>query len=151
MCIRDSIGSVRTMVVAAHNEAYGNAEKTTPVRKPLMALATLPRVLSPTENLSLPVTVFAMEDKIKSVQVQVAETTGLVNIIGEKTKTVTFDKPGEKIVYFDLDVSQNIGAAQFKVTVSGNGELATHDIEMAVDNPNPVSYTHLTLPTIYSV
>lgn len=131
------IGSVRTMVVAADNEAYGNAEKTTPVRKPLMALATLPRVLSPTENLSLPVTVFAMEDKIKTVQVQVKETTGLVNIIGETSKTVTFDKPGEQIVYFDLDVSQNIGAAQFKVTVSGNGELATHDIEMAVDNPNP--------------
>jgi len=102
-----------------------------------MALATLPRVLSPTENLSLPVTIFAMEDKVKTVKVQVAETSGLVNIIGEKTKTVTFDRPGEKVVYFDLDVKENIGAAQFKVTVSGNGELATHEIEMAVDNPNP--------------
>ena len=59
------IGSVRTMVVAGNGHAYGNAEKTTPVRKPLMVISTLPRVLSPGEKVSLPVTVFAMEDQIK--------------------------------------------------------------------------------------
>ena len=39
------IGSVRTMVIAGNvkNEAFGNAEKTVPVKKPLMVLATLPR------------------------------------------------------------------------------------------------------------
>ena len=135
--IPNYIGSVRTMVVAANNGAYGEAEVTTPVRKPLMTLATLPRVLSPTENLRLPVTVFAMEDKIKNVQVKVEETSGLVSILGDKIKNVSFDKPGEAIVYFDLDVRQAIGVAKFKVTVSGHGELATHDIELAVDNPNP--------------
>ena len=40
------IGSVRVMVVGAHKGAYGSADKTVPVRKPLMVLATLPRVLS---------------------------------------------------------------------------------------------------------
>ncbi|MEO1626679.1 MAG: MG2 domain-containing protein, partial [Bacteroidota bacterium] len=57
------VGSVRTMVVAADNGAYGKAEKTTAVRKPLMVLATLPRVLGPAEQLSMPINVFAMEDK----------------------------------------------------------------------------------------
>jgi uncharacterized protein YfaS (alpha-2-macroglobulin family) len=42
------IGSVRTMVVAGYEGAYGNAEQATPVRKPLMVLATLPRVLGNT-------------------------------------------------------------------------------------------------------
>src|SRR5690606_9968406 len=39
------VGSVRTMVVAANTDinAYGSAEKTTPVRSPLMLLASLPR------------------------------------------------------------------------------------------------------------
>ena len=43
------IGSIRTMIVAGNskNAAYGSVEKTTPVRKPLMVLATLPRKLSP--------------------------------------------------------------------------------------------------------
>ncbi|MCB0374408.1 MAG: hypothetical protein KDD04_00660, partial [Sinomicrobium sp.] len=67
------IGSVRTMVVAENPDtgAYGNAEKTTPVRKPLMVLASLPRKLTPGEKVSLPVTVFAMENKVKNVTVTV--------------------------------------------------------------------------------
>src|SRR5690606_36057160 len=52
------IGSVRAMVVAADKGAYGFAEKTAAVKKPLMILGTLPRVLGPTEVIKLPVTVF---------------------------------------------------------------------------------------------
>ena len=59
------IGSVRTMVVAGDNGAYGSSEKTTPVKKPLMVLATLPRVVSPSDVVKLPVTVFAMDKAIK--------------------------------------------------------------------------------------
>src|SRR5699024_10782860 len=64
------VGTVRTMVVAGDNEksAYGNAEKTSVVKKPLMVFASLPRKLSPGETVTLPVTVFAMENKIKQVQ-----------------------------------------------------------------------------------
>ncbi|MFO7979122.1 MAG: MG2 domain-containing protein, partial [Bacteroidales bacterium] len=52
------VGSVRVMVVAGNQGAYGNAEKSVPVKKPLMVLATLPRVLTPAETVKLPVTVF---------------------------------------------------------------------------------------------
>ena len=67
------VGSVKTMVVAGDNStsAYGNAEKVTPVRKPLMVLASLPRKLSPGEKVTLPVTVFAMEKQVKNVKVEV--------------------------------------------------------------------------------
>ena len=41
---------VRAMVVAAHKGSYGFTEKTVAVKKPLMVLATMPRVLSPGEN-----------------------------------------------------------------------------------------------------
>ena len=59
------IGSVRAMVVAAHEGSYGMAEKAVAVKKPLMLLATLPRVLSPGETIKLPVTIFAMENNIR--------------------------------------------------------------------------------------
>jgi uncharacterized protein YfaS (alpha-2-macroglobulin family) len=67
------IGSVRTMVIAgdATSGAYGNAEKATPVRKPLMVLASLPRKITPGEKVTLPVTVFAMEKKVKNVSIYV--------------------------------------------------------------------------------
>ena len=68
--ISNYVGSVRVMVVATDGEkAYGNAEKAVPVRKPLMVLATMPRVLSPGETVDLPVTVFAMDAKVKNVTV----------------------------------------------------------------------------------
>src|SRR5690606_15905078 len=58
------VGSVRTMVVAGNQGAYGKAEKSAPVRKPLMLLATLPRVLGPEEKVKLPVTLFANDPGI---------------------------------------------------------------------------------------
>jgi len=63
------VGSVRTMLIAGNtNSAYGNVEKTTPVRKPLMVLTSIPRKLSPGETVTIPVTVFAM-DKIRTYRV----------------------------------------------------------------------------------
>ncbi len=65
------IGSVKTMLVAGYDGAYGKTEKATPVRKPLMVLATLPRVLGPEGNLKLPITLFANEKNIKNVSVSI--------------------------------------------------------------------------------
>lgn len=81
------VGSVRAMVVAGdHNiAAYGNAEKTVPVRKPLMVLASLPRILSPGEKVTIPVTVFAMEKKVKNVSVNIKESEAFIPI-GETKK-----------------------------------------------------------------
>ncbi len=131
------VGSVRAMVVAADNGAYGKAEKTCPVRKPLMVLATLPRVLGPGEKLTLPVNVFAMENKVKNVEVKVEEVTGLINFESAQTKSISFSGPGDQIVEFDLSVKERVGVARFKITASGNGEQASQDIEILIRNPNP--------------
>jgi alpha-2-macroglobulin len=137
--IPNYVGSVRAMVVATNGSgAYGSGEKTMPVRKPLMVLATLPRVLGPGEQLKLPVNVFAMEDKIKNVTVKVEETTGRVTWAGETSKSITFSRPGDEIVSFDFKMNDKIGIAKFKVTATGNGESATEEIEMEVRNPNPM-------------
>lgn len=132
------IGSVRVMVVAANADAaYGSTEKIVPVKKPLMALATLPRVLGPGETLKLPVSIFAMENKVKSVDISLAETTGLVNITGGATKQLSFAKPGEDMVFYDLKVGEKTGIAKFKITAKSGNELATQEIELDVRNPNP--------------
>ena len=130
------VGSVRTMVVAGQDGAYGSAEETTPVKKPLMVLATLPRVLGPTEKVKLPVTVFAMDKKVKSVKIKV-ETNNLLKVVGSSTKTIQFNEIGEQVVNFDIDVANTIGIGKTKVTVSGGGEKATYEIELDVRIPNP--------------
>ncbi|MFN7117101.1 MAG: alpha-2-macroglobulin family protein [Saprospiraceae bacterium] len=136
--IPNYIGAVRTMVVASSDNAYGSAEKMTPVKKPLMILATLPRVLGPGETLKLPVNVFAMESKVKNVNVSVKEKSGLVSLTNGASQSISFDKPGDGLVEFDVQVKENIGVAKFTITAQGGGETATQDIEIQVRNPNPI-------------
>ena len=132
------VGSVRTMVVAANNGAYGSSESTVPVKKPLMVLATLPRVLGPTETLNLPVNIFAMDEKVKQVQVKVEESSGLVAFEGAKNQNINFTKPGEALLNFPIKIGNEVGVAKFTITASGAGEIATQDIEIQVRNPNPM-------------
>lgn len=131
------IGSVRTMVIAAHKGSYGAAEKTVSVKKPLMVLATMPRVLAPGETIKLPVTVFAMENNIKNVSVSM-QPNSFLEVVGSPTQSLTFSKPGEQLAYFDVRVKNAIGIGKMKVNVSSGGEKATDEIELDVRNPNPV-------------
>ena len=131
------IGSVRTMVVAAHKGAYGSSEKTTPVRKPLMILSTLPRVLAPGESFRLPVTVFAMEKQVSNVQVNL-QPNEFFEITGNAVQMVSFAQPGEQMVYFDVKVKNTAGVGKVKVLASSGQEKATDITEIDVRNPNPV-------------
>lgn len=134
------IGAVRTMVVAgnAKDEAYGSVDKSVEVKKPLMVLASLPRKLSPGEKVTLPVTVFAMEDNVKNVEISLKLSNG-ISVVGEKIQTVNFAKPDEKMRYFELDVSQAKGFNTIEVIAIGNGEKSTYKVEIDVINPNPMS------------
>jgi len=141
--IDDYVGSVRVMLVCSSpasggKGAYGSAEKTCPVRKPLMILPTLPRVLAPGETLRLPVDVFAMDSKVKAASVSVREKSGLVNIGGTGVNTLNFKEPGDEMTYFDLKVGNKSGVARFTITAQGGGETTSADIELLVRNPNPV-------------
>jgi len=134
------IGSVRTMVVAANTDlsAYGMAEKATPVRSPLMLLASLPRKVTPKERVTLPVTVFAMENQIKNVTLQVKTNKG-IKIIGASKQTVNFARPDEKVVYFDLEVNDVTGIGKVTVTATSGNAKASYDVELDIMNPNPVT------------
>ena len=134
------IGAVRTMVVAGDikNEAFGNVEKATPVKKPLMVLATLPRKLSPKEKVTLPISVFAMDKKVKNVTVQVKTSDG-IQVLGAKNQKINFVKPDEKMVYFELDVRKANGINTVEVIATGGGEKSTYKVELDVVNPNPIT------------
>jgi uncharacterized protein YfaS (alpha-2-macroglobulin family) len=132
------VGEVRAMVVAANTDkAYGSVEKSIPVKKPLMVLATLPRVLSPGEEVLLPVNVFAMDKKVKSANITVEESSGLALIEGGNSQSVNFSKPGDKLVNFRVRMKEGVGVAKFKISASGGGEQTSQEIELQVRNPNP--------------
>ncbi len=134
--IPNYVGSVRVMVVAENEGAYGNAEKAVAVRKPLMVLATLPRVLGPGENVSLPVDIFAMEKQVKDVKVDV-EVNELLSIDGSKNQTMHFTEIGDDVINFKLNVAQKTGIAKVKITATCGKEKAVQEIELDVRTPNP--------------
>lgn len=130
------VGSVRTMVIAGEDAAYGSAEKTTPVRKPLMVLGTLPRVLGPGESVDLPVTVFALEKNIKDVNVQIVAN-DLFEPVSTGSKSIKFKQTGDEVVNFKLKVRSTIGIAKVKIVATCGNERAETFIELDVRNPNP--------------
>lgn len=135
--IPEYVGSARIMVVARDGDAYGNAEKTVTIKKPLMVLATLPRVLGPNETVKLPVSVFAMENKVKNVTVQLKADPAFFTVEGSTTQNLTFSKIGDQLASFSLKVKPNVGIAKVQVIATGGGETATSTIEIDVRNPNP--------------
>lgn len=131
------VGSVRTMVVAGENGAYGNAEKTTPVRTPLMILSSLPRVISTQEEILLPVNVFAMEPNVKDVSVSLTSTGGLY-VVGNNHQALTFSATGDKLVFFKLKAGAKTGKATVRLSASGGGQNTKETVEIEIRNPNPV-------------
>ncbi|HLP63460.1 alpha-2-macroglobulin family protein [Flavobacterium sp.] len=132
------IGSVRTMVVAAQAEssAYGMAEKATPVKSPLMVLASLPRKISPSENVTIPVTVFATENHVKNVTVQIKPNNS-ARVIGSSTQQLSFPTPDEKMAYFNLQVGSATGIGKIDIIATSGKEKSTYSVEIDVTNPNP--------------
>lgn len=130
------VGSVRTMLIAGYKGAYGSAERTTPVKAPLMILGTLPRVLSITEEVKLPVSVFGGEKNIGSTNVKI-EVNGLLQTLGGNSKSTHVNKDEEKLVVFDLKVKNQTGIAKVKITANGGGHTAVYEMELDVRNPNP--------------
>ena len=128
------MGSVRAMVIAANNGAYGVAEKTVTVKKPLMLFTTIPRVLAPNEEFRLPVTVFATDNAIKTVKILV-HTNGLVDVVN--TQDLNFTASGEQTVYLTGKVKSNTGIAKIKVTAQSGSEETSSEVELDVRNPNP--------------
>src|SRR5258706_5681079 len=129
------VGSVKTMLVAGYEGAYGKTDKATPVRKPLMVLATLPRVLGPEETLKLPVTLFTMDQSIRNINVEV-KTSGPVSLPSGANKSATM-KGSDMTIEFDLAVRGETGVAKIEVKATSGKYTATDVIEIEVRNPNP--------------
>ncbi|HYN02301.1 MAG TPA: MG2 domain-containing protein [Vicinamibacteria bacterium] len=125
------VGAVRVMVVAGRDGAFGAAEKSAFVRRPLMLLATLPRVLGPDESVALPVSVFALDPKVKDVALSVS-TSGPLEVVNEAKKALSFAAVGDEVIDFRLKTKPGLGVATATVTATSGAERASQKIELDV-------------------
>lgn len=136
VAIPNYFGSCRVMVVASNeNGSFGAAEKTVSIKKPLMLLATLPRILSPGESVKLPVNIFALDKAIKNVKVS-CMTNGNLILNGNVSQNITITG-NEALAYFDVNTALMAGNGKVKLTAVSGKESATAEIEIEVRSPNP--------------
>jgi uncharacterized protein YfaS (alpha-2-macroglobulin family) len=128
-------GSVRTMVIAGSDRAFGASEKSVLVKDPLMVLVTAPRVVSPGEKVSLPVTLFIQKESISEVVLK-AEGNELVTF-EDGSRSIKVSSTGEKNEIFSFTAGGKTGVAKINVTATGGGETATYSMELEVRSPNP--------------
>jgi uncharacterized protein YfaS (alpha-2-macroglobulin family) len=79
-----------------------------------MVLASFPRVVGPGEIIKVPVNVFTTDNKVKSVAVNITDQSGLIRNATNGSQNLSFTKPDEKVVYFDLVAGNVEGIAKIK-------------------------------------
>lgn len=130
------IGSVRVMVVAGNDSAYGSTEKSVYVRQPLMVQGTLPRVIGPEEVMDIPVTVFTKSKAIKNVTVTV--TSSDLKFPDGNSTTLKFSKEGNKTAFIRAKTGASVGKTKITITANGNGEKDQQEIFLPVRSANPL-------------
>ncbi|MCK5335395.1 MAG: hypothetical protein KAQ67_04500, partial [Gammaproteobacteria bacterium] len=130
------VGAVRVMLVAGKNSAYGLADKSVPIRSALTMLPTVPRVLGPEEDVTIPVSIFTMDDSIKKVQLKI-EADDHFEVIGENPLTINFDKQGEQLGFIKLKVKAKLGQAHLGFTASSGKFKTTANVNINIRSANP--------------
>lgn len=136
------VGAVRAMVVAGKGGAYGRAQKEVFVRQPLMVQATLPRVVGPGEEMTMPVTAFALKDGLGDVAVTVDPGT-LFEVAGARTKGLHFKGTGEKLAFFRVKSPTSAGQGVLRVSAASGPHAARSETTLSVRLPNPVTVRHV--------
>lgn len=134
------MGAVRVMVVAgdkAKVNAYGKIEQTVTVTQPVVLFATLPRVVGPGEEVTLPVNVFVSDAAIKNVDITV-EANDMFTVV-DSNATLTFSQPGDAITSLRLKVNDRIGKGRVLITARSGNEIAKQEIFIESRAANPPS------------
>lgn len=113
-------GRVRVMVVAGDGSAYGSADKSVLVRRPLMMIGTMPRQIGRNDEMTVSATLFATQ-KLGDVKVTLSSKNGL-EVVGDKTQSVRFDEAGDKTVQFRIKAGNQGGVGTVSL-VASNGSL----------------------------
>jgi len=137
------VGAVRVMVVASTDAAYGSAEKSVFVRQPLMLLPTLPRVVGPSEEIAVPVSVFVMDDSIREVTVTMS-TDSQFTVEGSRSATLQFKGSGEQLAILRVKSAARIGQGQLKFVAASGKHRADGEVFLNVRSPNVPTIEHET-------
>jgi hypothetical protein len=132
-------GSVRTMIIAGNEDAYGFTEKTSAVKSPLMLMPVAPRSLGFDEEITIPVSVFAQSTTIKNAMVRISCSEHF-SVQSAKEINLGFTEIGEKEVEFRVKSSELFGIGNITFSATSGNETTKYEINIPVKSKEmPVS------------
>ncbi len=124
-------GRVRVMVVAADGSAYGSAEKSVFVKKPLMLTGTMPRQIGVGDEMTVAGTIFALENNVGRVKTKIS-VSGDLQIIGEDEISTEFSGTGDESVLFRVRAGKNAGQGTITLTSTSSSDKAVYSSDIAI-------------------
>ena len=124
------MGQVRIMVVAAKGGSYGSVDKDMLVKAPIIVEPTLPRSLKIGDKISIPVSVFAIDENVSDVNVYYTFKGKTVD------KNLTMKKGDKEIVYFEEEVGDKIGSENITVGVKSNVYNYEETVGISINSSN---------------
>lgn len=130
------VGTLRAMIIATDGHNMGCAQNQVQVTKPVMTRLTLPRLVGTQDEISVPVTVMALEDRVGEVKVELVSS-GALEVVGESKKSVTLSSAGDKTVYFKMKASSKEGSATVKALCKASSDSSSDVVNIEVRQANP--------------
>lgn len=122
-------GAVRVMVIGTQNDSYGSNDKTIPVKSDIIMQPTIPRILKPGDEFTLPVSLFRINPAISTADFSI-ETDGPISVIGNNKIKVDFSQKEEADIQFKIKVKEAIGQA--KIIIKGEAGALKINSETAI-------------------
>ncbi len=117
--VPDFNGTLRVSALVYSDTRYGNRDRETVVRAPIVAEASLPRVLAPGDKSTVTLDVQNFTGKAGAFKVLV-NGEGPLNI-GEGSKTADLSVDAKRTLTFPITAGEGYTTAQVRVRVEGNG------------------------------
>ncbi|MEJ7737462.1 MAG: MG2 domain-containing protein [Chitinophagaceae bacterium] len=124
-------GQVRLMAVAYKDESFGSAEFAMTVADPIVLSTALPRFLSPSDTVNVPVTITNTTGKNTSA-VAVISVSGPLQVIGGKSQTLNLPANSESRAAFRVVAAPTISAGKVNIEVQGLGEKFVEETDISV-------------------
>lgn len=129
----DYIGAVRVMVIATDKNRYGVADRTIPVRAPLMVLTGMPSSLGPDESLYVPVNVFRSGPEVRGPVKVTLDVSGPLRSVSETSIDMEFGKNSveERLIFYVKSLNET-GTANLTVTAVSAGHRYSVSRELPI-------------------
>ena len=132
--VGDYVGALKITVLATNETAFGKAVEHVIVKDDIIAMPTLPRVLTPLDEFEIPVSIIKEANITSPIELTLL-TNEMCEILSEPTKTLTSNQANQQVI-FKVRVKDNIGKAEFTFKVKNKEFQSSKNIEVGVRLPS---------------